>query len=36
MYAHIHKIERGELSPSIDTLTKLLDALDAELTITKR
>ena len=35
-YPNISRIERGETSPSVSTLEKLLDGLDAKIEIIKR
>lgn len=35
-YANISRIERGDVSPSITTLERLLDGLDAKIEIIKR
>ena len=35
-YANISRIERGDVSPSITTLERLLDGLDARIEIIKR
>lgn len=35
-YANISRIERGDVSPSVSTLEKLLDGLGAHIEIVKR